>query len=88
MVLSFAGPYQTEFQSLIHQGKIARLSEAQYITYRGIKFQSLIHQGKIAREMAEALQVGQAVNWMFQSLIHQGKIARTSMWRLTYRRPC
>jgi len=64
------------FQSLIHQGKIARGQRK--LTGRRTavcKFQSLIHQGKIASEI-------DVCGWShfiieFQSLIHQGKIART-----------
>jgi len=63
-----------QFQSLIHQGKIASLFERCRAKIMSIEFQSLIHQGKIARP--ERPHRNLSVWPGFQSLIHQGKIAR------------
>jgi len=65
-----------EFQSLIHQGKIA--SPFVFSTERKTripKFQSLIHQGKIASPSWTSINPILNPMRKFQSLIHQGKIA-------------
>jgi len=48
IALLFSFKQSKEFQSLIHQGKIARMAPAPVIRTTPPVFQSLIHQGKIA----------------------------------------